>query len=67
MFPTATSTVYYNEDGEVLGWDTNSDDPHDDPYGDDDYGPEPEPEEDDDDEAIVEFKDLDLTNIPKED
>lgn len=22
MFPTASSQVYYNEDGEVLGWDT---------------------------------------------
>lgn len=21
MFPTANSQVYYNEDGEVLGWD----------------------------------------------
>jgi len=23
MFPTANSTVYYNEEGEVLGWDTH--------------------------------------------
>ncbi len=23
MFPTANSTVYYNEDGEVLGWDNH--------------------------------------------
>lgn len=32
MFPTATSTVYRNEDGEVLGWDN-------------DYGFEPEYDE----------------------
>lgn len=26
MFPTAGSTIYRNEDGEVLGWDTHYDD-----------------------------------------
>jgi hypothetical protein len=26
MFPTASSTIYRNEDGEVLGWDNNYDD-----------------------------------------
>jgi len=30
MFPTANSVVYYNEDGEVLGWDTyREEDPYD--------------------------------------
>lgn len=37
MFPTATSTVYRNEDGEVLGWDN-------------DYGFEPEYDYDPDDD-----------------
>ena len=27
MFPTATSTIYRNEDGEVLGWETIYDEP----------------------------------------
>jgi len=32
-FPTANSSLYYNEDGEVLGWDVPMIDPYDnDPY-----------------------------------
>lgn len=45
MFPSANSVVYYNEDGEPLGWDTPSydDDPGSDPYDDyDDYDDEDE-------------------------
>lgn len=37
MFPTANSTIYRNDDGEVIGWDT-------------DYDDAPEPEEFDGDE-----------------
>ena len=37
-FPTANSSVYYNEDGEVLGWDVPMIDPYDnDPYLYDDH------------------------------
>ena len=32
-FPSSQSVVYYNEEGEPLGWDT----PHDDPPDPDDY------------------------------
>lgn len=40
MFPTAGSSVYYNEDGEVLGWDNEQyfEPPESDPG--DDWGPE---------------------------
>lgn len=43
MFPTANSQVYYNEDGEVLGWDTYpaEQDPYDYDYNhDDSFSPE---------------------------
>lgn len=44
-FPTASSSVYYNEDGEVLGWDQPEYDPfpRDDYFYDEDgYGDEPD-------------------------
>ena len=51
MFPTAHSQVYYNDEGEVLGWDSV---PYEEePYGDemlpdaDDFGPDYYDEEDD--------------------
>lgn len=46
MFPTASSTIYRNEDGEVLGWDTVSDDAPE-PYEsfDDLYPDYPEPKD----------------------
>lgn len=42
MFPTANSTVYRNEDGEVLGWDTHYEDaPDPDEFYAQDYDNEP--------------------------
>jgi hypothetical protein len=48
-FPTAASTIYRNEDGEVLGWDTYTDDApeYEDFYGDD------EPDEPTDDDGFM--------------
>ncbi len=50
MFPNAGSTIYRNDDGEVLGWDNNYADEPDysylsdeyDPYGPDDECPNPD-------------------------
>jgi hypothetical protein len=57
MFPTAHSTVYYNEAGEPLGWsDESSYDPTGDEYGgpDEDYPTDEDydPSEDDDIEEV---------------
>jgi len=37
MFPGANSVVYYNEDGEPLGWDTVYEGEYDDDFYDDDF------------------------------
>jgi hypothetical protein len=57
MFPGSGATVYYNEDGEPLGWDYAAhDEPDYDPYDDvyyvdeDDEEPDAEEDEEDDEE-----------------
>lgn len=41
MFPTANSTIYRNEAGEPIGWDSSAyDEPDFDPYDDLDYDEE---------------------------